>query len=143
MGYYEFNMFIHRGMRLRNLKNIILVSGIAIFTVFYPSTTYAVTLRGYLTPIIDFLDTLFPLLIGIAMIVFFWGVIKYLYAGPNEDLKKSSKRVLVAGIIGLFVVVSLGGIVKLVTDMLNLDNSSPPEPIHDFPDTEEIFQFND
>ena len=53
-----------------------------------------------------------PILIGIALLFFIWGVIQYIRK------PEGGTKVLVAGVIGLFVVVSIWGIVILAQNAL-------------------------
>lgn len=63
-----------------------------------------------------------PILISISVIIFVWGVFKYvIYDG--EDRQKS-RDFMLYGIIGLFVMVSVWGLVAVVRNTLGLNNSN-------------------
>lgn len=62
-----------------------------------------------------------PLLIGLAVVVFIYGVFKYIFAKGGED-KEDGKSFMLWGIIGLFVMVSLWGFVSILTETFNLNN---------------------
>jgi hypothetical protein len=53
-----------------------------------------------------------------------YGVIKYVIAGDVKD-KEEGKKFLMWGLIGLFVMVSVWGIVALVSNTLGLENTVP------------------
>ncbi|MCE9628565.1 MAG: hypothetical protein K8Q91_01040 [Candidatus Vogelbacteria bacterium] len=55
------------------------------------------------------------LLLALAVLVFFWGLVKYLYKGDNDAERTKGKSLMAFGIIGLFVMVSVWGIVGLLT----------------------------
>lgn len=63
---------------------------------------------GILTPVIN-------LLFVLATVIFLWGVIQYVL-GSQGDQKKldQGKQVMIWGIIGMFVMVSAWGIVKIL-----------------------------
>lgn len=63
-----------------------------------------------------------PILISVSVIVFVWGVFRYVIA-EGEDRQKS-KDIILYGIIGLFVMVSVWGLVALVYNTFGLDNAS-------------------
>lgn len=63
-----------------------------------------------------------PILFAIAVIVFVWGVFRYVIA-EGED-KQVGKNVMFYGIIGLFVMVSVWGLVTLVYNTFDLDNNN-------------------
>lgn len=54
-----------------------------------------------------------PIVIGLALLAFFWGLVKYIFAGADED-KAAGKSLMIGGIIAIFVMVSIVGIVRFV-----------------------------
>ena len=67
-------------------------------------------LVGYL---ICLINRVIPLLIGVALLLFFVGVIRYIISA-GEDGKVKAKATIVWGIITLFVMVSVFGILKIL-----------------------------
>ena len=63
-----------------------------------------------------------PILVSISVIVFVWGVFRYVIA-EGED-KQKSRDVMMYGIIGLFVMVSVWGLVRVVYNTFGLDNNN-------------------
>src|SRR3989344_9617250 len=60
------------------------------------------------------LDSVVPLLITLAIVVFIYGVIRYI-ANANDSAKREEGRnFMIWGIIGIFVIVSIWGLVKLL-----------------------------
>lgn len=53
-----------------------------------------------------------PILIGIAVVVFFWGLVKYINASGKGH--KQGRNMMIAGIGSLFVMVTLYGIIAFV-----------------------------
>ena len=66
----------------------------------------------------DIVNLLIPLLIGVAMVAFFWGLIKYIWGGGKDTAK--GKAIMTAGIISLFVMVSIWGIITFVQNSLQV-----------------------
>lgn len=60
------------------------------------------------------ISTIGTLLIGVAVVVFFWGIVKYVISGGDEEKRKQSRGVIVYGIIGLFVMVAIWGIIYFI-----------------------------
>ncbi len=58
--------------------------------------------------------TLVPLLFSMAIVVFLYGVQKYILAGASEDKVKEGRDMMIYGIIGLAVMFSVWGLVRLV-----------------------------
>ena len=57
---------------------------------------------------------LIPLLGAIAFLMFIWGVARFIRAAGNEKELKDSKNLLVWGGIGMFVLITIWGIVSFL-----------------------------
>ena len=62
----------------------------------------------------DMINTLVLLLIGIALLVFIWGLLKYIMAGGDEEKTKEAKRFIVFGFIAFFVMFSVWGLTEVL-----------------------------
>lgn len=93
-----------------------------------PAPVDAVGLIGKLK---DVLAAVIPLLIGVAVVVFLWGVVRFI--GARDEAGRSDGRMkMMWGLIGLFIMISVWGIVNLIDDSLGLDNTTPtniPGPV--------------
>ena len=54
-----------------------------------------------------------PIVVGLALLAFFWGLVKFIFAASDDD-KKSGKSFMIGGIVAIFVMVSIVGIVKFI-----------------------------
>ncbi len=63
--------------------------------------------RVVINPIILFLFAL-------AMVYFLYGLVQYLLSPGNEEVHKKSKSVMIWGVVGLFIMISVFGIMKLI-----------------------------
>jgi hypothetical protein len=65
---------------------------------------------------------LVPILITMALVAFFWGLVKYLFGtkGGKDDVS-SAKSLMIWGLVSLFVMVSVWGIVRLAQDALGVN----------------------
>ncbi len=63
---------------------------------------------------VDLLDQAVVVVGALALLFFFWGLSQLLLNSDNEDKKKASKSIMVWGIIILFVMFSIGGILKVL-----------------------------
>ncbi len=64
----------------------------------------------------DLINGLVGLLVGVAMIIFFIGVIKYIYRAPNPKAQKYGRDMIVWGLLAIFVMVSVWGILRLARE---------------------------
>jgi hypothetical protein len=65
---------------------------------------------------------LIPVLIAAALVVFFWGLVKYLWGGGKDTAY--GRRIMTSGLIALFVMVSVWGIVALIQESLGVDQNA-------------------
>ena len=68
------------------------------------------------------------LLFSIAMVAFIYGIIQYFLFPDNEEKRKQGKSYMMWGLISLFVMVSMWGIVNIFTSTFQLRNSAPGIP---------------
>ena len=67
-------------------------------------------LAGFL---ICYINQIVPLLIGVALLIFFWGIVRYIASG-GEDGKGKGRSLMLWGVIALFVMVSVFGILQIL-----------------------------
>ncbi|OHB10713.1 MAG: hypothetical protein A3G05_00970 [Candidatus Zambryskibacteria bacterium RIFCSPLOWO2_12_FULL_45_14] len=65
---------------------------------------------------------------GIALLVFFWGLVKYIFAQGNETSKADGKKIMGWGIVALFVMVSIWGIIFFIQDEFDLHSVGTGSP---------------
>jgi ethanolamine transporter EutH len=76
----------------------------------------------------NLLNALIGMLITIAIVVFFWGLIKYLlHDGSSEDAHKGIHQ-MIWGVIAIFVMVSIWGLVALLQRTFGVDNNQAKVP---------------
>jgi hypothetical protein len=78
----------------------------------------------------DVLNRVIPLIIAITLIVFFWGLVSYVTAAGGGKGQENGKKIMIAGITALFVMVSIWGIIRLIQGTLlpNSNQGSLPPP---------------
>jgi hypothetical protein len=74
-----------------------------------------------------------PLVFTLAFIVFIIGIFQYFIAGAADEAKRDKgKSLMIYGLIGFFVMISVWGLVRILTGTIRLDNSNPGQG-NDFP----------
>jgi hypothetical protein len=79
------------------------------------------SIGGLLDLLKDLINAATPIVVALALLYFFWGLAKYILASGNEVDKDKGKDMMVWGIIALFVMVSVWGIVSLIGDTLGVE----------------------
>ena len=79
-------------------------------------------LTPYSNGIINFINViLVPVLFALALITFLWGVFKYfIYHGEEEKSREEGKLFVFWGIIGFVIILSVWGLVNIVSSTFNL-----------------------
>jgi len=73
-----------------------------------------------------------PLLFALAVVAFIWGVIQFYLNPDNEEKRKKGKSFIVGGLIALFVMVAMWGIVGIFTNTFGVTNNTMPNGMPQF-----------
>jgi len=76
--------------------------------------------------IINTINNIFvPVIFAIAFIVFVWGAFQTFIIGANsEEVKEHGKNLMLWGLIGFFVMVSVWGLVNILTGTVSFGNNT-------------------
>jgi heme/copper-type cytochrome/quinol oxidase subunit 2 len=69
------------------------------------------------------INPLIVLLFALAMVYFIYGLAKYLLSPDNEEVRKNSKSQMLWGIVGMFIMISVFGILSLVMNTIGVKSS--------------------
>jgi len=93
-----------------------------------PALALAQGLTDILGIIRDLINTVLPIIIALALLYFFWGLAKYILSAGDEAARGEARNIMIWGVIILFVMVSVWGLVNVLVNTFNLDTSSAPIP---------------
>jgi hypothetical protein len=65
---------------------------------------------------------------SIALLVFIWGLVKYIASAADEKAKDAGKRIMINGVIALTVLFSVFGLVEFLQDAFDIDEGDPVAP---------------
>ncbi len=104
--------------------------GIAIASFALPLIAGAQTVNtGYIdsifTAIGNILNTALPLIIAAAVVYFVYGIARYVMSG-DDAAKEVAKGKIIYGIIGLFVMISVWGLVRILTRVTGVETVAAP-----------------
>ncbi len=83
-----------------------------------PETGYITELLTQIQGIVEFLV---PLLIALALLFFLYGLVRFLLNSNDEDGRKEARGQMIWGIIALFVIVSVWGLVALLNELTGIE----------------------
>ena len=92
-----------------------------------PLVASAQTLSDTLIFLSTILNGIIGLFITLAIVVFFWGLIKYLWSIGPDDAHEGLK-IMFWGVVAIFVMVSIWGIIGLVQRSLRVQSTEPIIP---------------
>lgn len=102
---------------------------IALLAVFVPALAGAqvITDVNSLTyKLTNIANTFIQILIAVAVLYIIWHVVRFLIiGGTDEEARKTARTAILWGVIGLFIILSIWGLVRILTNTFRTDTSAP------------------
>ncbi len=96
-----------------------------VLSLLFPSVSFAAL--GGLTDLLNstrvLINLVIPVIFGIAIIFFFWGTAQFILEAGNEKTRAEGKQKMLWGIIALFVMVSIYGIIHFIGSAVGIEVS--------------------
>ncbi len=102
------------------------VISLSAFVALTPFIALAATINTVVTTIGDIFDLVVPILMVIASVVFIWGIIQYILAAGSDDRKKEAKNLIIWGLVALFVIVAMWGLVQILGRTFGVESTGIP-----------------
>ena len=83
---------------------------------------------GLLDAANNLIGRLIPFIIALTVLVFLWGVFKFVISNDAEG-RKEARGYMVWGIVSLFIMVSVWGLVNILVRSFSLNNTRPDAAI--------------
>lgn len=93
-----------------------------------PTSGIVDTIKG----LTDVVNALIPFFLAIAVVVFIYGVIKYIFQ-PGEESRKEARSYIIWGIIAMAVILAIFGLAKLVLNLVGVTPDSGPGSVIQIP----------
>jgi hypothetical protein len=71
------------------------------------------TFKEIVNAAVNIINILIPAVIALTVLVFMWGIFRYLFAGGSEDDMRKGRQIMIWGIIVLAIMVSTWGILQI------------------------------
>ena len=110
------------------MRKFIGSSGIAIATLSAPLIAQAQNLNGVIGLVNSLINVTIGLLIGVAIIGFFVGLIKYLFGKDAQEAKGKAIKMMIWGILAITVMLSVYGLVRLLQNTFGITNQQSIAP---------------
>lgn len=104
-----------------NMRKIIFTTIVVLpFVVSAQTTLFSLKDR-----ILGWINQLIPIAFALALLLFFYGLAKFILNSGSSDAKEEGRNLMVWGVTAFFVMASLGGFVLFLQNTLNVDNTDP------------------
>jgi predicted permease len=113
-------------MKSRSFINILILSFLLPIAVFAQVGTTPSNLNDVARLFLSIFAVFVPVIVGLALVVFLWGVAQYIIHGDNEQKRSEARNFIIWGILSLFVMVSVWGLVAILTGTFGLQNDVIP-----------------
>jgi hypothetical protein len=115
------------------MKKLLYIGRSAVATVSamsLPLFAMAASVGSILATVQKILSTLIPIVFTIALLYFLWGLASYIMSAGNEESQKKAREHMIYGIVALFVMVAVWGLIGAVgtTFGINAGGAAIPLP---------------
>lgn len=94
----------------------IAIIGLALGAPFSLAHAQERTLTTIIQSFIDLIEYAIPIVMVLAVLTFFFGVARFIFSAESDQARAEGKWFLLWGVIGLFVMVAIWGIVLVIQD---------------------------
>jgi len=97
-----------------------------LYLVFFPVISFAqTTIFSLKDRVLGWVNQLIPIAFALALLLFFYGLAKFILNAGSSEEKSEGRNLMVWGIIAFFVMASLGGFVLFLQSTFNVNNVDP------------------
>jgi len=89
--------------------------------------------QSLITQLQGIVGLLVPLFVGLAVVVFLYGIVKYIFSGGADESRKEGIKFMIWGLVGVFAAVSIWGLVELIRTMVGVGAGGAPPPLPGLP----------
>lgn len=75
----------------------------------------------FASSILKIVNILVAIVFVLALVVFAWGVVKYITSANNPEREKEARQFLWWGVVGLFVIIAIFGLVQFIGKTLGIN----------------------
>lgn len=104
----------------------------ALALIAFPAVSRAqATAESILGDIYRLLGLVVPILMVLALIYFFWGLAQFILNSGDEEKRGAGKHIMIWGIIALFVMVAVWGLVGVIADTFEINEERGPSNVRE------------
>ena len=102
------------------MKTFFAISGLLVL----PLSASAEGLSGVLTAFSKLINAAIPVVLALAVLYFFWGLAQYVLYSADEAKKEEGRNIMIWGIVALFIMVSVWGVIRLLQQTFGVEDQT-------------------
>jgi uncharacterized membrane protein YidH (DUF202 family) len=128
-------MISHRTASQKYIRNLVGM-GSAAMVLATPYLAFAATcgtvtdLEGAVTVPFCYMNTLIPILVGVEILLFIYGIVRYLMAANNDKDRQTGRKFALWGIVAIAVTVGVWGLIMFLRNTVGItDQTTSVKPL--------------
>src|SRR3990167_5413191 len=93
-----------------------------------PFVAFAQNIADLILQINGIINVIIPFIVGLAVLVIIWGIFGYITGAGDEEKRGEAKQYIIWGIIGLFVMTAIWGLVSILENTFTTTKTIPTSP---------------
>ena len=110
------------------ILTVTLIGGLSPGIVFADTACGTGDVEAILGCAIGLLNRVIPVIMALALVAFLWGLAVFMLEAGDESAQKRARLMIAWGVLGLFVMFSVWGLVNVLLGTFTLRNSNEPHP---------------
>lgn len=106
---------------MKKIKNYLILSVILVPTISFAALD---GLKGLMNESLGLLNLGIRIIFALALALFFWGLVQFIMKSGDAKLRDEGKQRMIWGIIALFVMISIYGILNFVGSLVGINPNS-------------------
>jgi len=91
-----------------------------------PFVAFAQNITDLILQINGIINVIIPFIVGLAVLVIIWGIFGYITGAGDEEKRGEAKQYIIWGVIGVFIMLSVWGLVNVVVNSFGLSSKAIP-----------------
>jgi|CXWK01.1.fsa_nt_gi hypothetical protein len=106
------------------MKKVFLLGYTTLFTSLFPiiASAQMMGIKGLMLSVGRIVDILIPFMAALALLYFFWGLAQFILKSGDSDSHENGRQTMIWGIVALFVIVAVWGLVAFIQDAFLIPN---------------------
>jgi hypothetical protein len=115
---------------MKKIIPLLVVSLLSLPGIAFAATVPSRTLEDIIAIVIGiFNNYLNPILFALALLAFFWGLALFILQAGNEKKRAEGRYIMTWGVIALFVMLTVVGLIKMLQATFSIDTASEVLPV--------------